>query len=45
MSKGDELDWGGLFGKGPVMPVNTYSPGKFIRRGGLIPAPMNSLKN
>ncbi|MDR0986307.1 MAG: PFL family protein [Ruminococcus sp.] len=45
MKPGDELDWGGLFGKGPVMPVNTYSPAKFISRGGLIPAPMHSLKN
>ncbi|MBQ3919896.1 MAG: DUF711 family protein, partial [Oscillospiraceae bacterium] len=42
---GDELDWGGLFGKGPVMPVNTYSPSKFISRGGQIPAPLHSLKN
>jgi uncharacterized protein (UPF0210 family) len=45
MKPGDELDWGGLFGKGPVMPLNTYSPAKFISRGGLIPAPMHSLKN
>jgi uncharacterized protein (UPF0210 family) len=45
MKPGDSLDWGGLFGKGPVMPLNTYSPAKFISRGGLIPAPMHSLKN
>jgi uncharacterized protein (UPF0210 family) len=45
MKPGEELDWGGLFGKGPVMPVNTYSPAKFISRGGLIPAPLHSLKN
>jgi uncharacterized protein (UPF0210 family) len=45
MSEGDELDWGGLFGKGPVMPVGKPSPARFIRRGGLIPAPMQSLKN
>ena len=43
--EGDELDWGGLFGKGPVMPVNTFSPAKFINRGGQIPAPLHSLKN
>jgi uncharacterized protein (UPF0210 family) len=42
---GDELDWGGLFGKGPVMEINRFSPSKFIGRGGLIPAPLHSLKN
>ncbi len=42
---GDELDWGGLFGKGPVMPVNKFSPSVFINRGGQIPAPLHSLKN
>ena len=42
---GDELDWGGLFGCGPVMKVNTNSPSKFINRGGQIPAPLQSLKN
>ncbi|MDE7288656.1 MAG: DUF711 family protein, partial [Oscillospiraceae bacterium] len=45
MKEGDVLDWGGLFGKGPVMRVNTYSPSKFINRGGQIPAPLHSLKN
>ncbi|MDR0947207.1 MAG: PFL family protein [Ruminococcus sp.] len=45
MNVGDELDWGGLFGKGPVMNVNKYSPSKFIHRGGLIPAPLHSLRN
>lgn len=42
---GDELNFGGLLGSGPVMPVNTHSPSKFIRRGGRIPAPIQSLKN
>lgn len=42
---GDELEFGGLLGSGPVMPVNTASPQKFINRGGRIPAPMQSLKN
>ncbi len=42
---GDELDWGGLFGCGPVMPINRNSPSKFINRGGQIPAPLHSLKN
>ena len=42
---GEELDWGGLFGCGPVMRLNTKSPSKFISRGGQIPAPLHSLKN
>lgn len=42
---GEELSFGGLLGGGPVMPLNTWSPAKFIRRGGRIPAPMQSLKN
>ena len=42
---GEELDWGGLFGCGPVMRVNKMSPSKFISRGGQIPAPLHSLKN
>lgn len=42
---GDELNFGGLFGSGPVMEVNKFSPAKFISRGGRLPAPMQSLKN
>lgn len=42
---GDELNFGGLLGSGPVMRVNTASPAKFIARGGSIPAPMQALKN
>ena len=42
---GEELSFGGLLGGGPVMPVNTASPARFISRGGRIPAPMQSLKN
>ena len=45
MKEGEELDWGGLFGKGPVMPLRTKSASKFINRGGQIPAPLHSLKN
>lgn len=45
MDVGDELEFGGLLGSGPVMPVNNVSPAKFINRGGRIPAPMQSLKN
>ncbi len=43
--EGEELSFGGLLGSGPVMPVNQVSPAKFIRRGGRIPAPLQSLKN
>ena len=42
---GDELNFGGLLGGGPVMPVSRFSPEGLIRRGGYIPAPMQSLKN
>ncbi|MCL2697293.1 MAG: PFL family protein [Oscillospiraceae bacterium] len=43
--EGEVLDFGGLFGSGPVMAVNKFSPNKFISRGGRIPAPLQSLKN
>ncbi len=43
--EGDTLEFGGLLGSGPVMRINQSSPAKFIRRGGQIPAPMQSLKN
>jgi uncharacterized protein (UPF0210 family) len=42
---GEELNFGGLLGSGPVMKINTASPAKFISRGGRIPAPIQSLKN
>ena len=42
---GEELEFGGLLGSGPVMKVNSMSPSKFISRGGKIPAPLHSLKN
>ena len=42
---GDELEFGGLLGSGPVMKLNTTSPQVFIHRGGRIPAPLQSLKN
>ena len=44
-SEGEELNFGGLLGYGPIMKVNTKSPAKMIQRGGRIPAPMQSLKN
>ena len=42
---GDRVDFGGLLGYSPIIPVNNYSPAKFIVRGGRIPAPIHSLKN
>lgn len=42
---GEELSFGGLLGGGPVMPLNKWSPKRFIERGGRIPAPIQSLKN
>ena len=42
---GDMVDFGGLLGTAPVMPVNPCSPADFIARGGRIPAPLHSLKN
>ena len=42
---GEELNFGGLLGEGPVMPLNSADPSVFIHRGGRIPAPMQSLKN
>ena len=42
---GEVLDFGGLLGYGPIMPVNQHDPSVFINRGGRLPAPMQSLKN
>ncbi len=42
---GDSVSFGGLLGTAPIMPLRTYSPAKFITRGGRIPAPIHSLKN
>ena len=44
-SAGEELNFGGLLGRGPVMPVRKGSPEAFIKRGGRIPAPLQALKN
>lgn len=43
--EGEVVDFGGLFGSGPVMRVNPFSAEAFIARGGRIPAPLHSLKN
>lgn len=45
MREGDVVEFGGLLGTGPVIPVKPYSSDEFIARGGRIPAPINSLKN
>ena len=42
---GDTVEFGGLLGFAPVMPVNQYSCEKMIERGGRIPAPIHSFKN
>lgn len=42
---GDVIEFGGLLGTGPVMPVNSYKSDDFIARGGRIPAPIHSLRN
>ncbi len=42
---GDTVEFGGLFGYAPVMPVNPFSCERFIARKGRIPAPIHSFKN
>ncbi|MGO0122709.1 PFL family protein [Desulfothermobacter acidiphilus] len=42
---GDWVEFGGLLGRAPVMPVNRFSSAAFIARGGRIPAPIQSLSN
>lgn len=42
---GEELDFGGLLGAGPVMPISQISNDVMINRGGRIPAPLQALKN
>jgi hypothetical protein len=42
---GDTVEFGGLLGYAPVMPVNSFSCDAFVKRGGRIPAPIHSFKN
>ena len=42
---GDSVEFGGLLGMAPIMPVNTASCSEFIHRGGRIPAPIHSMRN
>lgn len=44
-SVGETVEFGGLLGYAPVMPVNSFSCADFINRGGRIPAPIHSFKN
>ena len=43
--EGATLNFGGLLGYAPIMPISKLKPNVFINRGGQIPAPLNSLKN
>ncbi|MFC6182134.1 PFL family protein [Lactiplantibacillus daowaiensis] len=42
---GDSIEFGGLFGRAPIMAVNPSQPTAFVQRGGHIPAPIHSFKN
>ena len=42
---GETVEFGGLLGYAPIMPVNPYSCDAFVNRGGRIPAPIHSFKN
>lgn len=42
---GERVEFGGLLGYAPIMPVNKFSCEKFIARGGRIPSPIHSFKN
>ena len=42
---GDTVEFGGLLGYAPIMPVNSADCSDFINRGGRIPAPIHSFKN
>lgn len=42
---GDTVEFGGLLGYAPIMPVNNFDCSEFINRGGRIPAPIHSFKN
>ncbi len=42
---GETVEFGGLLGYAPVMPVNSFSCERFVTRGGRIPAPIHSFKN
>ena len=43
--EGESVEYGGLFGRAPIMHVNPHAGTVFAHRGGRFPAPLNSLKN
>lgn len=43
--EGESVEYGGLFGRAPIMRVNSHAGTVFAHRGGRFPAPLNSLKN
>ncbi|MCQ2229563.1 MAG: PFL family protein [Bacteroidales bacterium] len=45
MKVGDNVEFGGLLGHAPIMPVNTFDCSRFVGRTGRIPAPIHSFKN
>ena len=42
---GDSVEFGGLLGRAPIIPVHPFSSEAFVARGGRIPAPLHSLRN
>lgn len=44
-AEGEVVEFGGLLGYAPIMPVNNFSCERFVNRGGRIPAPIHSFKN
>lgn len=42
---GETVEFGGLLGHAPIMPVNAFDCSRFVNRGGRIPAPIHSFKN
>lgn len=42
---GEQVDFGGLLGSAPIMPIRAFNSDGFVRRGGRIPAPLQALTN
>lgn len=42
---GEQVDFGGLLGSAPIMPVRAFGSERFVKRGGRIPAPLQALTN
>ncbi len=42
---GEQVDFGGLLGSAPIMPVRAFNSERFVKRGGRIPAPLQALTN